>query len=372
MSATTPPDIPEPPPKKKISLKVSRKDKEKEKEKEASRKEQRPKTPPPVDEHVAHLAMRRFTVAQLQHAGFSSAVVPVLDEIELMVNQHLRQIYTIAQAYARVSLRTDPNAFDALAALQELGVDMHALHKVARKKRKPTSSLSRAGLPLSLPPAPPSNPSFLPSDSSDEEGTKDALNKPRKSKAEKAAAGESSAAASAVLAQKRAKKEASMPKSLREVPKHFPAAPPKHSYLRTAPTIGQKRTLDSLEQRYQNSLLLQESLRALVQGTEDPIAEPNQIPSANPNSSSASFAVTNAGTPTTSNALLLNNAVVTPEAKASPPAPGVLQPADSNLAGLLVKEKGFPTLEEIGLGGLVNFEATERTDHGTKRKRWKV
>lgn len=80
MSSATP-ELPEPAPKKKISLKVSRA-KEKEKEKEAQKREQRPKTPPPVDEHVAHLAMRRFIVAQLHQAGFSSASAPLLDEIE--------------------------------------------------------------------------------------------------------------------------------------------------------------------------------------------------------------------------------------------------------------------------------------------------
>jgi hypothetical protein len=35
-------------------------------------------------------------------------------------------------------------------------------------------------------------------------------------------------------AKKAAKKEAMIPPTLRELPKHFPALPPKHTYLRTA------------------------------------------------------------------------------------------------------------------------------------------
>lgn len=52
---------------------------EKEKEKEPPR----PKTPPPVDERVAHVAMRHFIVGNLNAAGFEGAEnSAVLDEIE--------------------------------------------------------------------------------------------------------------------------------------------------------------------------------------------------------------------------------------------------------------------------------------------------
>lgn len=80
-SAATPEfdEAPQLPVKKKISLKTSR---AREKEKELSqKKEQRAKTPPPVDERVAHSAMRHFVAAQLHHFGFSSASTPLLDEI---------------------------------------------------------------------------------------------------------------------------------------------------------------------------------------------------------------------------------------------------------------------------------------------------
>jgi len=39
---------------------------------------------------------------------------------------------------------------------------------------------------------------------------------------------------------------------------------------------------------------------------------------------------------------------------------------------VISKEKAPPTLEEVGMGGLVNYEAAERTVNGTKRKRWRV
>lgn len=86
-----------------------------------------------------------------------------------------------------------------------------------------------------LPPVP----SFLPSDSSEDEGNKD-NNKPRKSKAEKAAAAASATAetppggSNNLPVKKHSKKDAAIPKSLRDVPKYLPNLPPKHTYLRTA------------------------------------------------------------------------------------------------------------------------------------------
>ena len=41
----------------------------------------------PVSEEIAHRVMRHFISAQLQSAGFTSASVPVLDEIERNVLQ---------------------------------------------------------------------------------------------------------------------------------------------------------------------------------------------------------------------------------------------------------------------------------------------
>jgi hypothetical protein len=113
------------------------------------------------------------------------------------------------------------------------------------------------------------------------------------------------------------------------------------------------RTLDTLEQKHQNSLLVQESLRTLVQGTEDPVPEPTVLPT------------------------LPNGALVVPT-----PTP-ILQPSQqaadnisSNGSAVMIngihKEKAPPTLEEAGMGGLVNYEAAERTANGTKRKRWRV
>jgi hypothetical protein len=162
-SAATPEfdEAPPPPVKKKISLKTSR---AREKEKElVQKKEQPPKTPPPVDERVAHSAMRHFIAAQLHQFGFSSASTPLLDEVERCTVQrahvvpikygsiHSRlfyadeppvftQVYALALQYANVSFRTDANVYDVVAACEEAGIDMHALCKVAWRKRKPNSS----------------------------------------------------------------------------------------------------------------------------------------------------------------------------------------------------------------------------------------
>lgn len=119
------------------------------------------------------------------------------------------------------------------------------------------------------------------------------------------------------------------------------------------PATATTRTLDSLEQRYQNSLLVQESLRTLVQGTDDPAPEPTVLPT------------------------LPNGALVMPT-----PTP-ILQPSQQSIDSMnansnavmingISKEKAPPTLEEVGMGGLVNYEAAERTMNGTKRKRWRV
>ena len=69
-------------------------------------------------------------------------------------------------------------------------------------------------------------------------------------------------------------------------------------------------------------MLVQESLRTLVAGTEDAAPEP----------------------------MLLPNGHTILQQDGKPP----------------------PTLEETGMSGLVNFERAERTVNGTKRKRWRV
>ena len=291
-SAATPEfsEAPQPPAKKKIGLKTTR---AREKEKEAAqKKEQRPKTPPPVDERVAHIAMRHFIAAQLHQSGFSSASTSLLDEIERCTVQcalvmsiecySLRlplpctdaslvfmQVYGVALKYANVSFRTDANAYDVVASCEEAGIDVYALRKVARRKRKSNSSskstiihfvqhvfiiirhlrflnfellaVAKAPLPLLPPRAPPGLLVFLPSDSSgDETNNKYEPNKSKKSKAGKAATGAETPLAGATAGanqRKSNKKDAAIPKSLKDIPKHLPNPPPKHTYLRTAVSI---------------------------------------------------------------------------------------------------------------------------------------
>lgn len=85
-----------------------------------------------------------------------------------------------------------------------------------------------AKAPLLLPPpAQPPALSFLASDSSEDEGIKLAAEaKGRKAKGDKSAP--------ATTTKKPSKREAAIPKSLKDIPKHLPNPPPKHTYLRTA------------------------------------------------------------------------------------------------------------------------------------------
>lgn len=55
-------------------------------------------------------------------------------------------MYRTAQEYAHVSYRTDPNAYDVIAACEEAGVDIYGLKKLAYRKRKPTSSSEHSAL----------------------------------------------------------------------------------------------------------------------------------------------------------------------------------------------------------------------------------
>jgi hypothetical protein len=124
---------------------------------------------PPVDEIVAHRAMKHFIAGQLYTAGFTSASAPLLDEIERTMTmcgltlpnfpsgeilrrpnapvplfiKVVTQIHAAAREYAHVSYRTDPNAYDVMAACREYGVDVHKLWKAAarRKKRKTSGKL---------------------------------------------------------------------------------------------------------------------------------------------------------------------------------------------------------------------------------------
>lgn len=130
--------------------------------------------------------------------------------------------------------------------------------------------------------------------------------------------------------------------------------------FRFQPPSAPIRTLDSLEQRYQNSLLVQESLHTLVQGTEDPITEPTAVPTL-PNGAPISIT---ASTPTS--ATIFQPTQPPENSNGNSPNNGVIMINGIN------KEKAPPTLEEVGMGGLVNYEAAERTAHGTKRKRWRV
>ncbi|KAF8324470.1 uncharacterized protein EI90DRAFT_3129935 [Cantharellus anzutake] len=288
----------------------------------ANKEKDTPKTsrapsPPPVTAQVAHVGLRHAVIAQLHAAGFSSAPVPVLEELERTALQYIMEMYTLALEYARVSNRLNANAFDLLAACLEAGVEISHLRQIAHKKKK---QAFKSKVPtLGQTPSAPSAPSFLPSDSSEEgEGEEVTIKSGKWATSTKAKADKNNKKSGGK------KTDAKISKHFRELPKQFPELPPKHTFLQSAAPPQPTRTLASLEARYADAASLQESLRVLVHGTEDPLPEPTSFPdgrSANPNSDSR-----------------------TP-----------------------------PTLEESGVGGIVNFEQAERTFHGTlKRKRWKL
>lgn len=63
-----------------------------------------------------------------------------------------------------------------------------------------------------------------------------------------------------------------VPITLRYVPSHFPKLPPKHTYLRTPPIPARYRipASSTLDRKLANQALVQESLRNLIEATEDP------------------------------------------------------------------------------------------------------
>ncbi|KAF9519167.1 hypothetical protein BS47DRAFT_1337388 [Hydnum rufescens UP504] len=266
--------------------------------------------------------------------------------MERNVLLYVMQMYSLARDYAYVSNRAAPNTQDLLQACTDSGVDIKEFKRLARKKR---STGAASALPTLVPPLPPlPAPSFLPSDSSDDEGGEADTSKtkskstskaiinggPSKAKADTKTTGDSANnedstnhngnPKSSSSSNKAGKKlnDAALPKTLSNIPKHLPSLPPKHTYLRTAPPPLLTRTLASLEEKFQTSMLVQESLRTLVAGTEETVPEP----------------------------MLLPNGYTILQQDGKPP----------------------PTLEETGMGGLINFERSERTINGTKRKRWRV
>jgi hypothetical protein len=148
------------------------------------------------------------------------------------------------------------------------------------------------------------------------------------------------------------------------------------------PPKATKRTLASLETRYETTLLIQDSLRSLIQGTDDTVPE-STVPPTHlvPVLSSFSSFGNGVGTPVAAASYAL------PALPNGHPMPisqsglGVSSGAGSG-AGSPAPDAGKdnrvgvaplpPTLEELGMGGLVNYEMVDRTANGTRRRRWRV
>ncbi|KZT33726.1 hypothetical protein SISSUDRAFT_1053840 [Sistotremastrum suecicum HHB10207 ss-3] len=182
---------------------------------------------PSVNAELASKAIRRLIVHQLSAAGFSGASPLALERLEQETVAYLEQIYKDAQGYANLCNRLSPTADELLAVCEDHGMTAKDLRRVAHKSAKKKKRALSLGARTERTPSP----ELL---GSDDEGIGPQI-----------------------------------PPTLRYLPSHFPALPPKHTYLRTPITQPSKKAIPSLEKKLANASLVQESLKSLILATED-------------------------------------------------------------------------------------------------------
>ncbi|KZW03941.1 hypothetical protein EXIGLDRAFT_715969 [Exidia glandulosa HHB12029] len=198
-----------------------------------------PSSPPPplrpqdkraVTPDTARIALQRIVIVQLKAAGFDSAPTSVMDVLCSETEAFMEMLAERAHDYANLASRSRANGLDMFEAVSEVkGLDIAGMRRTS-KKRKRTKMRSTA---LVTPKSPSPQPELL---GSDDEGTQPPI-----------------------------------PMTLRWNPPHIPKLPPKHTYLRNTAPITKPRTQASsaLDRKLANAALVQESLRNLIESTED-------------------------------------------------------------------------------------------------------
>lgn len=188
---------------------------------------------PDISPEIASKEVQRLILAQLQTSEYDSIEPPALKRLEKEVVTFIQNLYERAHQYANLANRAIPIAKDMLMACEERDLKTKDLRTVVAAFTK--ASAEPAEPIFEMPPSRSQSPELLPSD--DE-------NMPPV-----------------------------VPGTLRQLPTHFPALPPKHTYLRTPASPPKKAALPSLERKLKTAGLVQESLKNLLTATEDNLGQ---------------------------------------------------------------------------------------------------
>ncbi|KAI0742140.1 hypothetical protein BC629DRAFT_1563979 [Irpex lacteus] len=187
-----------------------------------------------VTPEVASKSIQKLISFELKASGFDASEPQALQRLEAEVTTFISKIFKVAHDSANLANRTKPIATDLILGCHEIGYDTNSLHRVevaTRKRKREYANEMDIVSQLVPPPSRSPSPELL---SSDDEG------------------------APAVI-----------PATLRSHPYYLPPLPPKHTYLRTPIAPPKKAALPSLEKKLKTSSLVQESLKHLLEATED-------------------------------------------------------------------------------------------------------
>ncbi|KAG0702360.1 hypothetical protein DFH29DRAFT_922034 [Suillus ampliporus] len=188
---------------------------------------------PAISPEIASKEVQRLILAQLKTSEYDTIEPPALKRLEIEVVAFVQKLYERAHQYATLANRAIPIAKDVLLACEERDLKTKDLRTVAVEFAK--YSVEPAEPIFELPPSRSQSPELLPSDDESIPPT--------------------------------------VPGTLRHLPSHFPALPPKHTYLRTPASPPKKAALPSLERKLKTAGLVQESLKNLLTATEDNLGQ---------------------------------------------------------------------------------------------------
>ncbi|EJD53862.1 hypothetical protein AURDEDRAFT_80501 [Auricularia subglabra TFB-10046 SS5] len=208
-----------------------------------------PASPPPplrpqdkraVTPDTARQAVQRLLISQLKAEGFDSSQASVLDTLCQETEAFIEMLAKRAHDYANLASRSRSNALDMFQTCEEIkNLDVSDMRRLSKKRKRVLTLAAGKMRPTTLitPKERSPSPELLASD--DEEGS--------------TKGGHPGA------------------QTLRWNPPHLPKLPPRHTYLRSAPPPAKTRTTaaSALDRKMANAALVQESLRNLIEATED-------------------------------------------------------------------------------------------------------
>ncbi|KAI0347490.1 hypothetical protein BDW22DRAFT_1322837 [Trametopsis cervina] len=184
-----------------------------------------------VTPDVASRSIQKLISFELKGAGFAAAQSQTVDRLEKEMVTFVERIFRLAHDYGNLANRSNPIVTDLMLACEEIAYSTNELHRIEVASRKRRRDDMEVIPQLVQPPSRSPSPELLPSD---DEGTSPLV-----------------------------------PATLRSHPYYLPPLPPKHTYLRTPIAPPKKAALPSLEKKLKTSGLVQESLKHLLEATED-------------------------------------------------------------------------------------------------------